>query len=696
MIDKIKIECDIILNLIPQKHNKSVKDHPWLYKKLKEIYGELPINELLYLGANPDARKTCELGKSLSFVNKTEGYKRFCAVSKSCPCYIEFAKNNRTKKYNEFSEEKKKKILDKFRQTSIERYGVDNPIKNEEILAKQKKTNLEKYGVNNILLLPENQEKKNIAIKEKYSINYSNKKTNKPKSSKSSKSTKYTKSDKIIKPRKIPSAKPSIMDKYGVKSTLELEWVKDKIKKTNLERYGVENPLKSPKIRQQIKNTNLARYGVENPFQAGEIRSKFIEKNKEKYGNEHPIATAAIREKIKQKMIKNHGVEYPIQSPIIQQKIKNTNLIKYGVENPFQSNEIKEKIKNMNIKKYGVSSHTQKHFSEETKNILFNKEKFVKLLENQGLLNSAMYLQVDLTTISSYLEKYQLNIEDYKQSTYIELIIKNFLEKHKIQYSQNNRKIIPPLEIDFYLPDYNLGIELHGLYWHSEKQKPDIKYHKTKFDMAEQNNIKLLQFWENEIRDNFSVIEKMLLHKLNLMKTVFGARKTDLTEISAKLSNEFLNKTHLQGSTPQQGIRIGAWRELELVGVMTFQPKKDGYELTRFSVNQPVPGLFSKMLKYFIKKYNPKWIQSFSDNRISNGKVYEKNGFILQSELPVTYHYTDYQSVFHRFNFRKKLIEKRFGLDMSNKTEKAAMLELGYDRIWDAGKKEWLLHNHSF
>ena len=36
-----------------------------------------------------------------------------------------------------------------------------------------------------------------------------------------------------------------------------------------------------------------------------------------------------------------------------------------------------------------------------------------------------------------------------------------------------------------------------------------------------------------------------------------------------------------------------------------------------------------------------------------------------------------------------KLPDEKFGIDMTGKTEKDAMEELGYSRIWDCGKIKW-------
>jgi len=54
-----------------------------------------------------------------------------------------------------------------------------------------------------------------------------------------------------------------INEKYGVDNVFELDFVKNKIKKTNLERYGFEYPILNDDIRRKIKKTNLERYGVD-------------------------------------------------------------------------------------------------------------------------------------------------------------------------------------------------------------------------------------------------------------------------------------------------------------------------------------------------------------------------------------------------------------------------------------------------
>jgi len=50
----------------------------------------------------------------------------------------------------------------------------------------------------------------------------------------------------------------------------------------------------------------------------------------------------------------------------------------------------------------------------------------------------------------------------------IELEIVNFCQDYCANIENRNKSIIPPYEIDIYLPNINLGIEMNGIYWHSE------------------------------------------------------------------------------------------------------------------------------------------------------------------------------------------------------------------------------------
>jgi hypothetical protein len=100
-----------------------------------------------------------------------------------------------------------------------------------------------------------------------------------------------------------------------------------------------------------------------------------------------------------------------------------------------------------------------------------------------------------------------------------------------------------------------------------------------------------------------------------------------------------------------------------------------------------VIGGFTKLLRYFIKKYNPIKITTYADFSISNGNVYLKNGFSFIKNTNPNYHYFLNNKRINRFNFTKQKLVKK-GHD-KNKTEKEIMFEIGYLRLYDCGSMKF-------
>ena len=116
------------------------------------------------------------------------------------------------------------------------------------------------------------------------------------------------------------------------------------------------------------------------------------------------------------------------------------------------------------------------------------------------------------------------------------------------------------------------------------------------------------------------------------------------------------------------------------------------WELVRFcnKLNTQVIGSASRLLNYFIKKYNPNSIVSFASHDISNGNLYKILGFDKISEYEGSYWYIDSNMLrYHRYTFRKSELIKK-GYD-SNKTEFQIMDELKYLRIYDSGQSKYIL-----
>lgn len=79
---------------------------------------------------------------------------------------------------------------------------------------------------------------------------------------------------------------------------------------------------------------------------------------------------------------------------------------------------------------------------------------------------------------------------------------------------------------DFYLPDYNILIEVDGDFWHCHPIKyPQAEYStqqrniirdQEKNQWAQDNGYKLLRFWEDDINNNIKQVKQILLENITL------------------------------------------------------------------------------------------------------------------------------------------------------------------------------------
>lgn len=277
-----------------------------------------------------------------------------------------------------------------------------------------------------------------------------------------------------------------------------------------------------------------------------------------------------------------------------------------------------------------------------------------------------------------------------------EIELSNILIDNGIDYDSSNRSVLSGKEIDILINDFKIGIEFNGNIHHTEFfGKKSRSYHLNKTLIANNCGYGLIHIFSDEWKNKKEIVISKLFHILKINKGIkIGARKCIIKEISLKDKDVFLEKYHIQGKD-SSSIKIGAYYKEELVGVMTFKISINGYELTRFATNYNyiISGLGSKILSFFIKKYNPSKIFSFADRRwtlSSDNNLYVNMGFNLVNILPPDYRYISLKDSdskrFHKFGFRKKGLLKKYPTLLNEGMSELEMIKiLGYDRIWDCG-----------
>jgi hypothetical protein len=266
----------------------------------------------------------------------------------------------------------------------------------------------------------------------------------------------------------------------------------------------------------------------------------------------------------------------------------------------------------------------------------------------------------------------------------------------------NDRNLIKPFELDIIIPNKKIAIEYCGLYWHSEIQGKDKKYHLNKLNMCNEKGFRLITIFEDEWVNKQEIVKTRLNHILNTINDRIYARNCIINEISTKQANKFVETYHINGYSGSN-IKLGAFFNNKLVAVMTFakpsisKGRKDKnsriWEIGRFCSYKPIIGIAGKFLKYFQKNYEWTEIFTFADRRWDTGDVYSKIGFTEIGNTVVNYWYFKNPDKirFHRFNFRKNVLENKFESFDKNETEWENMKKNGWDRIWDCGNKKFII-----
>jgi len=207
---------------------------------------------------------------------------------------------------------------------------------------------------------------------------------------------------------------------------------------------------------------------------------------------------------------------------------------------------------------------------------------------------------------------------------------------------------------------------------------------------------KAMYLWRDEV--GLPGVKRMLKHKAGESgeKKVF-ARGCDIQEIDATRAAIFYNTNHLQGAPHATGKTVGLVFEGEIIAAMSFNDPRvcrgieAGWLLQRFACSCRVPGGASRLLSAF-RKGHPGSIVSYSDTRYAVGGLYGILGFqCLKDEKPDYRYWRDGRWYSKGCRQRKQLIRELGGVFSPGDTEFTMARRLGYKRVYDCGKKTWLL-----
>ena len=271
-------------------------------------------------------------------------------------------------------------------------------------------------------------------------------------------------------------------------------------------------------------------------------------------------------------------------------------------------------------------------------------------------------------------------------------------------------------EIDLFDPVAGVGIEFHGLYAHSGANSKGPAYHERKADLAEKAGIQLLQVYESEWVQKRECVLDRIDAVLNRGMSRVAARKLTCRVLESrrdrKMASRFMDENHIQGTA---GFTWGvALMEGDTpVAVCTFKygtgyafgghnsSTKRYWELNRYAtrLHSTVQGGLSRCMARFWEAHpEVHELFSFADRRWTcpRRSAYSSAGFVEAGRQRANYMYTDRRPnhpLLNKQSMRKsRLKESHPEIYSDDKTELQMATELGYYRIYDAGKIKYRIY----
>ncbi len=645
--------------------NREFKSIQSLAKHVKRMHSLSSEDYYLkYLGV----RGRCTCGQPTKYRNMADGYSSHCSAKCSYhdPDVTKKRQGSIHKKYGVNQVGNSPDVREKIKDTLKKKYGSDSTFHSEIIRDRIKERLMVRYGVKNIMELEEIRKKRERTMHQRYGVRHA------------------TQNIDIQE-----KTKATNLDRYGVEYVSQIKEVQDKIKATNLDRYGESVAIKSPEVLARRNNTNIERYGHITPLKHPAIKAKTVKTCQTKYGVHHPGASIEAHSKRKQSTLLKYGVECNFQVPEIQKRIKQTIFDKYGVENIHQLDKIKQQVKT-NVNKNTLMAHSKQFTDHGCDLIGYSDSEFTYKCNVCNTVCSEPYQFVRVC-------RFDLNVSPCthcfpKQSriSFAEVDVLNYIKSiYDRRVITNTTDIIPPKELDIYLPDNNIAIEYNGIFYHSEIYK-NSDYHAVKTDVCNAKGIHLIHIYEDDWLYKNNIVKSRLNNLLGKSERIY-ARKCIIKLVESKSANKFLVDNHIQGKCRSK-YKYGLYYDNELVSLMTFGKSRfsDEYELIRFcnKLNTVVIGGASKLFKYFTRTHDIDSIVSYADRSWSIGGLYEQLGFTFDSITKPGYSYVKKNIRENRMNYQKhKLIAAGYN---ENMTEHEIMLSRKMYRIYDSGHLKYV------
>lgn len=422
--------------------------------------------------------------------------------------------------------------------------------------------------------------------------------------------------------------------------------------------FGVDNCLKLPEIREKCKNSLLKNHGVTDAFKlrtnfsiSPETAAKISATHKSKTKDEKD----EIYNKRRKTSLERYGDENVQNVQAVKDKRKATMKERFGYDCFFGSNAHAQSIQDWSMKNFGVKHFSQSHcknLNDMNKDFIlknFVKDKRFQIFEMMEYFNVS----------ESFVNKWKRNnnvaipnkiIKSKNQQYIYDAINVNITDK-----LYNTKKVIPPLEIDIYIPSAKLAIEYNGRMHHSRGvsnnevfNTPDfpIDYHLNKTLKCLEKGVELLHIFDNESKDLWI---SFIHSKLGFNKSV-AFDDCNVRKISNTERAEFLTDNHILGDIESEYC-FGVFYNGELIFTLGYSFSNNTTEIKSIchKMNYYTANFVSKVIEQNIDDFVGNVVYYF-DRRLGFPKHLLGTEFeIIETLKPECFYFKNDKDEFHRF-----------------------------------------------
>lgn len=305
----------------------------------------------------------------------------------------------------------------------------------------------------------------------------------------------------------------------------------------------------------------------------------------------------------------------------------------------------------------------------------------------RSLTEIAIGCNVEPSVVHCRFKEFNLGTPQRFAASKNEREIAEYITSIGIDVVGNTRKLITPMELDLYLPEYNLAIEHCGIYWHSSQHKA-CDYHLTKLHKCTNVGIRLLTLFEDEWIFNQTAVKTLIKRALGKLPTIDLTNSEIITDLPVHVVADFIADNCLD--TVDCDKVVGMHQNGILHTIVDYTIVDSTIVINKLVQSAVQPYSIDPVIKALHKLHPMCHTFNWStDSRFNDGSECIQSGFTLVDVTPPDYYWVKGITRRNRISFTPNIDD--------NTPEKLIKVEgrPTWYKLYNCGRQNWTLSTDS-